>query len=34
MDFVLEYRGRRVTAADVQSIRTLIAAHPDASRRL
>ncbi|HEX5050435.1 MAG TPA: DUF4338 domain-containing protein [Planctomycetota bacterium] len=34
MDFVLKYRGRQVTAADVQSIRTLITAHPDASRRL
>jgi hypothetical protein len=33
MDFVFEYRHRRVTAAEVASIRELIAAHPDASRR-
>ncbi len=33
MDVVLKYRGREVTGADVQSIRRLIAAHPEASRR-
>ena len=33
MDVVLTYRGRRVTASDVATIRALIAAHPNASRR-
>jgi len=33
MDMVLAYRGRRVTASDVAFIRSLIAAHPQASRR-
>ena len=33
MDVVLKYRGRRVTAADVEQIGELIAAHPGASRR-
>lgn len=33
MDTVLRYRGRVVTRADVDFIRTLIAAHPTASRR-
>lgn len=32
MDFVLEYRHRRVTASEVAFIRDLIAEHPDASR--
>jgi len=33
MDGLLRYRGRVLTAADVASIRALIAAHPAASRR-
>jgi len=33
MDAVFEHRGRRITAADVELIRELIAAHPKASRR-
>lgn len=33
MDVVLEHRGRRVTAADVEVIRKLIEEHPKASRR-
>lgn len=33
MDGLLRYRGRVVTEAEVASIRQLIAAHPDASRR-
>jgi hypothetical protein len=33
MQTLLEYRGRRVTAADVESIKALIEANPDASRR-
>jgi len=33
MDVVLTHRGRAVTAADVVAIRSLIAAHPHASRR-
>jgi hypothetical protein len=33
MDIVLRYRGRQVSRADVEQIRKLIAAHPDASRR-
>jgi Druantia protein DruA len=33
MDVLLTYRGRRVTEADAASIRALIAAHPEASRR-
>lgn len=33
MDVVLQYRGRRVTAAEVAQIRELIAEHPGASRR-
>jgi len=33
MDIVLRHRGRELTTADVQSIRDLISAHPDASRR-
>ena len=33
MEAILTYRGRRVTHEDVASIRTLIAAHPKASRR-
>ena len=33
MDAVIEYRGRRITAQDVASIRQLIAQHPKASRR-
>ena len=33
MDIVLRYRGRSVTRADVAFIRTLIEAHPRASRR-
>jgi len=32
-EVVLAYRGRRVTVADVEFIRELIAAHPEASRR-
>ena len=32
MDFVLKHRGRAVTAMDVESIRELIVAHPEASR--
>jgi hypothetical protein len=32
-EVLLSYRGRAVTAADVETIRTLIAAHPTASRR-
>ena len=33
MDIVLEYRHRKVTTSDVEFIRDLIAANPDASRR-
>jgi hypothetical protein len=33
MDTLLTYRGRAVTAADVEEIRALIAEHPSASRR-
>ena len=33
MDEVLRYRGRAITAADLDAIRALLAAHPDASRR-
>lgn len=33
MDVVFAYRGRRVTASDLEAIRTLVAAHPQASRR-
>lgn len=33
MATVTEYRGRRVTVADVEMIRELIASHPGASRR-
>lgn len=33
MEAVLTYRGRSVTAADIEGIRELVAAHPDASRR-
>jgi hypothetical protein len=33
MDELLRYRGRVVTAAEVEAIRTLIDAHPQASRR-
>jgi hypothetical protein len=33
MDIVLTYRGRQVSRADVEQIRKLIAAHPEASRR-
>jgi hypothetical protein len=33
MDFVFEYRHRRVTAGEIAFIRDLIAAHPGASRR-
>ncbi len=33
METLLTYRGRAVTAADVEAIRSLIAAHPQASRR-
>ena len=33
MEPVLEYRGRQVTDGDVASIRALLAAHPQASRR-
>jgi len=33
MDIVLEYRGRQVTAAEVEFIRALIGACPEASRR-
>src|SRR3990172_2266538 len=33
MDVVLTHRGRPVTAADVATIRALIAAHPAARRR-
>ena len=33
MDVVFEYRGRRVTESDLCQVRTLIAAHPQASRR-
>jgi hypothetical protein len=33
MDIVLTHRGRQVTAADVEEIRELIAAHPESSRR-
>lgn len=32
MDFALRHRGRTVTATEVQSIRELIASHPEASR--
>lgn len=34
MDVVFAYRGRQVTGSDVESIRALIAAHPQASRRV
>jgi len=34
MDVVLKHRGRVVTAEDVEFIRRLIAAHPEASRRV
>jgi len=30
---ILSYRGRTVTAADLEAIRTLLAAHPELSRR-
>jgi len=33
MDIVFEYRRRQLTGSDVEFIRELIAAHPDASRR-
>ena len=33
METILEYRGRRVTAADVRVIRRLIKANPSSSRR-
>ena len=33
METVLRYRGRALTAADIEEIRELIAAHPGASRR-
>ena len=33
MDVVLKYRGRQVTAAEVEFIRELIGACPEASRR-
>jgi len=33
MDIVLTHRGRHVTVAEVEQIRTLIASHPKASRR-
>ena len=33
MEPLLSYRGRAITAADVEAIRALIAAHPQASRR-
>lgn len=33
METLLRYRGRPITAADIQQIRELIAAHPGASRR-
>lgn len=33
MDVVLEYRGRRVAAADIKLIKELIAEHPESSRR-
>ena len=33
METVAEYRGRRVTVADVEMIRELITANPEASRR-
>ena len=33
METVLRYRGRALTAADIEEIRKLIAAHPGASRR-
>jgi hypothetical protein len=33
MDVVCEYRGRRVTESDLDQIRNLIVAHPQASRR-
>lgn len=33
MDVVFAYRGRRVTASDLETIRALVAAHPQASRR-
>ena len=33
VDIVLEYRHRRVTSSEVEFIRDLIVAHPDASRR-
>ena len=33
MDIVFAYRGRRVTARDLETIRALVAAHPQASRR-
>ncbi|MCP4036939.1 MAG: DUF4338 domain-containing protein [bacterium] len=33
MDVILTYRGRTITATDVAAIQSLIAAHPDASRR-
>jgi hypothetical protein len=33
METLLRYRGRSITAADIQQIREMIAAHPGASRR-
>jgi hypothetical protein len=34
MDVVFAYRGRHVTASDLETIRALVAAHPQASRRM
>ena len=33
MDVILKHRGRAVTASEVDEIRALIAAYPNASRR-